>query len=94
MELVEAFGAVAVAAMALFYALEARSGWYTLAFAAACLASAAYAGAIRAWPFATVELLWAGVALRRWSRTRRPHPSTSECPGACSLSVSSCKETP
>ena len=76
MELVEVFGAVAVAAMALFYALEERSAWFTLAFAAACLASSAYAGAIRSWPFATVELLWAGVALRRWVRTSRATPWT------------------
>ncbi len=76
MELVEVFGAVAVAAMALFYALEERSVWFILLFAAACLASSGYAVAIRSWPFATVELLWAGVALRRWIRATRPHPLT------------------
>ena len=43
MELVEVFGAVSVAAMALFYALEERSPWFVLLFAAACLASGANA---------------------------------------------------
>ena len=74
MELVEVFGSVAVSAMALFYALEERSAWFILLFAGACLASAGYAAAIRSWPFAIVELLWAGVALRRWIRARQPRP--------------------
>jgi len=36
------FGALAVSAMLLFYALEARAAVFVLLFAAACLASAAY----------------------------------------------------
>ncbi|MEE9207092.1 MAG: hypothetical protein V3U67_01765 [Gemmatimonadota bacterium] len=76
MEFIEVFGAVAVAAMALFYALEERSAWFILLFAASCLASTGYAVAIRSWPFATVELLWAGIALRRWIRVSRPSPLT------------------
>jgi hypothetical protein len=60
------FGALAVAAMLLFYALEERSPWYVLAFAAACLASSAYGFLQGAWPFGAVELVWAGVAARRW----------------------------
>jgi hypothetical protein len=68
---VDWFGTAAVASMALFYALEKRSPVYVLLFAAACLASSLYAVAIRSWPFAAVELLWAGVALGRWSGARR-----------------------
>ena len=68
--MVEAFGALAVSLMALFYALEKRSPVFVLLFAGACLASSGYAVAIRSWPFAVVELLWAGVALRRWVQTR------------------------
>ncbi len=65
------FGALAVSAMLLFYALEERSPAYVLAFALACLASSAYGFLQGAWPFGVVELIWAGVALRRWrSRTR------------------------
>jgi hypothetical protein len=67
---VEIWGTLAVGAMALFYALEARSHWFVLAFAAACLGSSAYAVAIRSWPFAAVELLWAGIAVRRWLHGR------------------------
>ena len=71
MELLEIFGSMAVAAMALCYALEKRSSWFILFFAGACLASSGYAAAIQSWPFATVELLWSGVAVRRWIRA---HP--------------------
>lgn len=67
---IELFGAAAVSAMALFYALEHRSPSFVLLFALACLASFAYAVAIRSWPFAVVELLWAGIAIRRWLRAR------------------------
>ena len=66
MELREVLGSVAVAAMAIFYALEERSVWFILLFSVACLASCGYALAIRSWPFAFVELLWACIALRRW----------------------------
>ena len=66
----ELFGAAAVSAMVLFYALEKRSPVFVLLFAGACLASSAYAAAIRSWPFAVVELVWAGIALRRWLRVR------------------------
>jgi presenilin-like A22 family membrane protease len=61
-----AYGALAVAAMLLFYALESRSSWYVLAFAGACLASSAYGFLQGAWPFGVVEAIWSLVALRRW----------------------------
>jgi hypothetical protein len=61
-----AFGALAVTAMLVCYALEPRSSWFVLAFAGACLASSAYGFVQGAWPFGVVELVWAGVALRRW----------------------------
>jgi hypothetical protein len=60
------FGAVAVSAMLLFYALEARSAWFVLAFAGACVASSAYGFLQGAWPFGVVELIWSIIALRRW----------------------------
>lgn len=62
------FGALAVGAMLLCYALEHRSPSFVLAFAAACLASSAYGFLQGAWPFGVVEFIWSGVALRRWSR--------------------------
>lgn len=69
MDFVEIFGAIAVSLMALFYALEDRGPVFILWFALACLASSAYATAISSWPFAVIEFLWAGIALRRWLQT-------------------------
>jgi hypothetical protein len=54
MNVVEAFGTVAVVAMLVFYALEARAPCFVLLFASACAASAAYAVLIGSWPFAVV----------------------------------------
>ena len=62
------FGALAVGAMLLTYALEERSAWFVLAFAAACAASTAYGVMIEAWPFAAIEAVWSAIALRRWRR--------------------------
>lgn len=68
------YGAMAVAAMLVFYALEHRSPRFILAFAGACLASSVYGfvyGFLQGvWPFGVVELIWSGVALRRWWYTR------------------------
>jgi hypothetical protein len=64
------FGALAVTAMLLFYALEARSAAFVLAFAGACLASSAYGFLQGAWPFGVVELIWSGIALQRWQVRR------------------------
>ena len=71
MNAVEIYGAVAVSAMVLCYALEDRGAWWVLAFAGACLASSSYAMLIRSWPFAGVELVWAAIALRRWQSVTR-----------------------
>ena len=60
------FGLFAVTAMLVFYALEKRSPWFILAFAASCLLGSAYGFVQGAWPFGIVELIWAGVAVRRW----------------------------
>ncbi len=65
------FGAVAVGAMLVMYALEDRAHWFVLGFAIASAAAAAYGFLIEAWPFAVIEAIWSVVALRRWWR-RRP----------------------
>ena len=70
------FGALAVGSMLLFYALEARSAWFVLAFAGARLASSTYGFLQGAWPFGVVELIWSGVALRRWWARRAAYSST------------------
>lgn len=69
-----AFGLFAVTAMLVCYALEARSPRYILGFAAACVLGSVYGFLQGAWPFGVVEAIWAGVALRRWQRSR-PAPS-------------------
>jgi hypothetical protein len=72
MNVLTAFGAIAVTAMLIFYALEARSPWFVFAFAAARLASSAYAFLQGAWPFGVVEVIWCAIALRRWWGRRQP----------------------
>ena len=65
------FGTAAVGAMVVCYALETRGPHFVLLFAGACAASSLYAALIAAWPFAVVEAVWAGVAVRRWRRSPR-----------------------
>jgi hypothetical protein len=67
------FGLVAVSAMLLFYALEARSHWFVLAFASACAMGSTYGFLQGAWPFGLVEGVWTLIALKRWrDRASRP----------------------
>jgi presenilin-like A22 family membrane protease len=70
MDALTVFGALAVGAMLVFYALEARSAWFVVAFAGACVASSAYGFLQGAWPFGVVELIWSAIALRRWQVRR------------------------
>jgi hypothetical protein len=60
------FGLAAVTAMLICYALEERSPWFILAFAAACGLGSLYGFLQGAWPFGLVEAVWAGVAVYRW----------------------------
>jgi hypothetical protein len=66
MDRLSLFGLFAVTAMLVCYALEARSRWFILAFAAACLLGSIYGFLQGAWPFGAVEAVWSVVALRRW----------------------------
>ena len=63
-----AFGSISVGLMLVTYALEERSHWFVLAFAAACASAATYGVLIEAWPFAAIEGIWSLVAVRRWWR--------------------------
>jgi hypothetical protein len=68
---VTAFGVLAVSLMMAAYAAEGRDRRFVLVFSVACLLSSAYGFLAGAWPFGVVEIIWAGVALRRFqSRTR------------------------
>ena len=60
------YGVCAVTFMMAMYALERRGPGYVLAFALGCLLSSVYGFWSGAWPFGVVELIWAGVALRRY----------------------------
>ncbi|MEA2913472.1 MAG: hypothetical protein QOJ15_5553 [Bradyrhizobium sp.] len=71
MDALSLFGLLAVSAMLVTYALEDRSHWFILAFAAACALGSIYGFLQGAWPFGLVEAVWAGVALRRWSIRRQ-----------------------
>ena len=66
MDALSLFGLAAVTAMLIFYALEDRSPWYILAFAAACALGSLYGFLQGAWPFGLIEAIWAGVAVYRW----------------------------
>jgi hypothetical protein len=66
MDALTVFGLFAVTAMLAAYALEDRSPWFVLAFAAACALGSIYGFLQGAWPFGLVEAVWALVALWRW----------------------------
>ncbi len=68
MDTLTLFGLFAVTAMLITYALEERSAWFVLGFAAACLLGSVYGFLQGAWPFGVLEAVWAGVALWRWRR--------------------------
>ena len=61
------FGVVAVTFMMTMYALERRGRGFIAAFALGCVLSSVYGFLSGAWPFGVVELVWAGVAARRYA---------------------------
>ncbi len=69
------FGLFSVTAMLICYALEDRSAWFILAFAAACALGSVYGFLQGAWPFGLVEAIWAGVAVWRWFKRVSPRSS-------------------
>ncbi|MEI8336519.1 MAG: hypothetical protein WCG37_06600 [Actinomycetes bacterium] len=63
------YGVVAVSFMMTMYALEGRGRAYIALFALGCVLSSIYGFISGAWPFGVVEMIWAGVALRRYSNS-------------------------
>ena len=63
------YGVVAVSFMMMMYALEARGRVFIALFAVGCVLSSIYGFLSGAWPFGVVEMIWAGVALRRYSNS-------------------------
>lgn len=70
MDVLTLFGLFAVSAMLVCYALENRSHWFVLLFAASCALASAYGFIQGAWPFGLVEAIWSVVALKRWLGVR------------------------
>jgi hypothetical protein len=62
------YGVCAVTFMMTMYALEDRGRSFILAFAFGCVLSSIYGFLSGAWPFGVVELIWAGVAVRRYQQ--------------------------
>jgi hypothetical protein len=65
------FGVCALTFMMVMYALERRGPRFIAAFSVGCVLASAYGFASGAWPFGVVELVWAGVAARRYYASRR-----------------------
>jgi hypothetical protein len=76
MNAITAFGVVAVTFMMVMYAFEGRHSSFSLAFAIGCLLASLYGFLSGAWPFGVVELIWCGVAVRKF-QTRRTQPATT-----------------
>lgn len=66
-----AYGATVVTLMMIFYAFEARSPWFTFAFAISCVGSASYGFLAGTWPFGAVETVWSVIAFRKWYQLRK-----------------------
>ena len=64
------YGVIALTFMMTMYALERRNRLFVLAFALGCVLSSIYGFLSGAWPFGVVELIWAGIAFRRYLRIR------------------------
>ena len=71
MDALTLFGLFAVTAMLATYAMEARSPWFVLGFAASCALGSVYGFLQGAWPFGLVEAIWSLVALMRWRKAAR-----------------------
>lgn len=66
MDALTLFGLFSVTAMVTCYALEKKSPWFVLGFAASCALASAYGFLIGSWPFGLVEAVWSLIALKRW----------------------------
>jgi hypothetical protein len=60
------FGLFAVGGMLLCYALDNRTPWFGLGFAAFCALGSGYGFLEGAWPFGLLEAIWSLVAVNRW----------------------------
>ena len=70
------YGVCVLTFMMVMYALESRGRGFILAFAFGCVLSSIYGFLSGAWPFGVVELIWSGIAFRRYLSTRPAAPVT------------------
>lgn len=75
MDLLTAFGLFAVTAGLVCYALEDRSPWWSLGFAAANALASVYGFLQGAWPFGAIEVVWCLAALNRFRTRMKPKPA-------------------
>jgi hypothetical protein len=66
MTAVTLYGLCTMSFMMAMYALKRRGRRFVLAFALGCLLSSAYGFLSGAWAFGVVEVIWSGIALRRY----------------------------
>ena len=64
------YGVAAISFMMAMYALEHRDARFVLAFALGCLLSSVYGFLAGTWPFGVLEVVWAGIAVRRYRVVR------------------------
>jgi hypothetical protein len=61
------YGVFVLTFMMVMYALEERGRGFVLAFALGCFLSSVYGFLSGAWPFGIVEIVWGGIAIRRFA---------------------------
>lgn len=63
-------GALDLAVMMAFYALEPKSRLYTLLFGLTCIGSSTYGFLSGTWPFGVIEAVWTFIALRKYLKLK------------------------
>jgi hypothetical protein len=63
------YGVCSLTFMMMMYALERRGRRFVVGFACGCVLSSVYGFLSGAWPFGIVELIWSGIALRRYRKS-------------------------
>ena len=82
MDALTLYGVAALAVMLVCYALERRSPWFIFGMAVSCLAASVYGFLQGAWPFGVLEVIWSGIAFRRWWGDHHlPRPQRGRGPG-------------
>jgi chromate transport protein ChrA len=66
MDALTAFGIVSVTVLLIGFALERRSHWFTLACAAGCAMTSAYAFIVRVWVIGVIAFVGYLFVMNRW----------------------------